>query len=243
MATPTQANPTRSVPTPLSARRRPTLLRRIAFHLAALVAAVGSSCIALWVCGVSPTLAFIAALLLGRVSAAFLFRFDRLRWGEWGLRDARLWLCATVCGSSLAALLVRTAPLEAVVRVLLVEALLYGVAGLLLDDLLRLRRRTRTAGASPRPCLVYGSRGTARTLAQNLLSNPGEFQPFAYLDDDAQLEETVIDGLPVLGGVDDLSRLAQLHHIADVLAASPTDELLEAADNAGIRVHYGSLPD
>jgi FlaA1/EpsC-like NDP-sugar epimerase len=184
----------------------------------------------------------IVDLLFGRTAAALAFRFDRLRWSEWGERDARLFAVAAVSGTALALALAPMLLTAAVLRVLFVEALVYGVGGLVLADGLRARRRKKTPSLDlvQRPCLVYGSRGASRQLAQQLLRDSAGLQPFAYLDEDPQLEETVVDGLPVLGCLADLIRLAEVHKIDDVVAATPSDDLTRAADEAGIRVHYGA---
>jgi FlaA1/EpsC-like NDP-sugar epimerase len=218
------------------------LLRQCLVHGAALAAAGGSSAIAWWAVGHIPDVWLIVDLLFGRAAAALAFRFDRLRWSEWGERDARLFVVAAVSGTALAAALAPSLLTAAVLRVLFVEALVYGVGGLVLADGLRARRRRSTARpvSVQRPCLVYGSRGDSRLLAQQLMRDSAGLQPFAYLDEDPQLEETVVDGLPVLGCLDDLVRLAALHQIEDVVAAAPSDDLTRAADEAGVRVHFGA---
>jgi FlaA1/EpsC-like NDP-sugar epimerase len=76
-----------------------------------------------------------------------------------------------------------------------------------------------------------------------LLRDSAGLQPFAYLDEDPQLEETVVDGLPVLGCLEDLSRLAAVHNIGDVVAAAPSEDLTRAADEAGVQVHYAGIDE
>lgn len=201
--------------------------------------------IAWWAVGHIPGGWLIADLLFARTTAALAFRFDRLRWSEWGERDARLFVVAALSGTALAAALAPNLLTAAVLRMLFVEALVYGVGGLVLADALRARRRKNKNRALPvpgqRPCLVYGSRGDSRRLAQQMLRGSAGLQPFAYLDEDPQLEETVVDGLPVLGCLEDLVRLAALHKIEDVVAAAPSEGLTRAADEAGVRVHYGGM--
>jgi FlaA1/EpsC-like NDP-sugar epimerase len=188
-----------------------------------------------------PAVWLIADLLFARTAAAMAFRFDRLRWSEWGERDVRLFIVAALSGTALAAALAPGLLTGPVLRVLFVEALVYGVGGLAVADALRARRRKNTARAAvvKRPCLVYGSRGEGRRLAQRLLRDSAALQPFAYLDEDPRLEESVVDGLPVLGCLEDLSRLVAVHRIEDVVAAAPSDRLTRAADEAGVRIHYG----
>jgi FlaA1/EpsC-like NDP-sugar epimerase len=218
-----------------------SLLRQCLVHGAALTAAGASSSIAWWAVGHVPSGWLIGDLLFGRTAAALAFRLDRLRWSEWGESDARLFAVAALSGTALAAALAPGLLTAAVLRVLFVEALVYGAGGLALADALRARRRKRSAHTSPyqRPCLVYGSRGDSRLLAQRLLRDSGGLRPFAYLDEDRRLEETVVDGLPVLGCLEDLVRLAEVHKIEDVVAAAPSEDLTRAAGEAGIRVHYG----
>lgn len=220
-----------------------SLLRQLVVQSTALAAAAGSSAIAWWAVGYIPGVWLIGSLLFGRTAAALAFRYDRFRWSEWGERDARLFVVATLSGTGLAAALAPNLLTQAVFRVLFVEALVYGVAGLVLADALRARRQKKATGAVPeqRPCLVYGSRGVGRLLAQQLLRDSAGLRPFAYLDEDPQLEETVVDGLPVLGCLEDLVRLAAVHQIEDVVAAAPSEGLTQAADEAGVRVHYGGV--
>lgn len=220
-----------------------SLLRQCLVHGAALAAAGGSSVIAWWAVSQFPGVWLIAGLLFGRTATALAFRFDRLRWSEWSERDARFFVVATLCGTSLAAALAPNLLTQAALRVLFVEALVYGVGGLVLADVLRARRHKSRARivAEQRPCLVYGSRGLSRLLAQQLLHESAGLRPFAYLDEDPQLEETVVDGLPVLGCLEDLSRLAAVHKISDVVAAAPSESLTQAADEAGVRIHYGGI--
>jgi len=222
-----------------------SLLRQCLVHGAALAAAGGSSAIAWWAAGHIPGARLIGSLLFGRTAAALAFRFDRLRWSEWGERDARFFVVAALCGTGLAAALTPSLLTQVVLRVLFAEALVYGVGGLVLADVLRARRQKNRILTVPeqRPCLVYGSRGVGRLLAQQLLRDSAGLLPFAYLDEDPQLEETVVDGLPVLGCLEDLVRLAEVHKIEDVVAAAPSESLTQAADEAGVRIHYGGLDE
>ncbi len=222
-----------------------SLLRQCLVHGIALAAAGGSSAIAWWAVAQIPNVWLIASLLFGRTTAALAFRFDRLRWSEWSERDARFFAVATICGAGLAAALSPNLLSQTALRVLFVEALVYGVGGLALADLLRARRRKSgdRVFTEPRPCLVYGSRGAGRQLAQQLLNESAGLRPFAYLDEDPLLEATIIDGLPVLGCLEDLQRLAAVHNITDVVAAAPSEDLIRAAEEAGVRVHYGRIEE
>jgi FlaA1/EpsC-like NDP-sugar epimerase len=235
-----QAPPTKTSATPPSKGPSGSLLGPCLVHGAALAAACSSSAVACWAVGEIPAAWSIGGLVFGRTAAALAFRLDRLRWSEWGERDARMWFLATLCGSGLAAALASRLLNGAVLRILFVEALVYFVGGLLLADALRSRRqRSRhRPEIEARRCLVYGSRGSGRRLAQGLLNRPDVLEPFAYLDDDPGLTETVVDGLPVLGCLEDLARLAKVHEINDILAAEPSEDLDQAADEAGVQVHY-----
>ena len=245
MATPTPATPKKPSATPPRLGPPSSLQRQCLVHGAALAAACGSSAIAWWAVSHIPGVWLIAGLLFGRTAAALAFRLDRLRWSEWGERDARFFVVAALCGTGLAAALAPNLLTPAVLRGLFVEALVYGVGGLVLADALRARRQNNVARPAPeqRPCLVYGSRGPSRLLAQQLLRNSAGLRPFAYLDEDPRLEETVVDGLPVLGCLEDLARLAAVHKIEDVVAAGPSEELSRAAGEAGVRIHYGGMDE
>lgn len=234
MAIPTQA--TAATPN----RRPPSPYIRIAvLQFVALVFTIMTASAAQWISGQSPASGVVCGLLFGRISGAWLFRLDRLRWGEWGIQDARLWIYVTTCGSAMALPMLTAQNVTSSGRFLMTEALIYGVYGLLIDDVARIhRRRVSQADSSEvRPCFVYGSRGAGRQLAQGLIRHPEQLAPFAYLDDDPCLQNTVIDGLPVVGHLDDLARLAQLHAVYDIVASQSDGAVMVAANEAGVDIH------
>lgn len=237
MAIPTQATPaTRKQQPPPS-----PYIRIAVLQFGALVFTIMTAAAAQWISGQSPAIGVLCGLLFGRVSGAWLFRLDRLRWGEWGLQDARLWIYVTTCGSAMALPMLTAQNIAASGRFLLTEALIYGAYGLLIDDVSRIhRRRTSRSGAEEvRPCFVYGSRGAGRQLAQGLMRHPEQLAPFAYLDDEPRLQNTVVDGLPVIGHLDDLARLAELHAVYDVVVPESDEAITTAAREAGVDIHTG----
>jgi UDP-GlcNAc:undecaprenyl-phosphate GlcNAc-1-phosphate transferase len=86
----------------------------------------------------------------------------------------------------------------------LAPALLVGARALLggVDQYLRVRR---TRG---RLALIYGAGRNGALAVRELQQNTAHrLAPIGFLDDDPRKRKTAIDGLPVLGGLDDLERL------------------------------------
>ena len=61
--------------------------------------------------------------------------------------------------------------------------------------------------------------GTSNYLLHSLRLNPESgFEPFGFLDDDPSYIEAILDGVPVLGSLNALPFLAELHDVRQVLA-------------------------
>jgi UDP-GlcNAc:undecaprenyl-phosphate/decaprenyl-phosphate GlcNAc-1-phosphate transferase len=78
-------------------------------------------------------------------------------------------------------------------------------------------RRRRAAGA---PALIYGAgRGGALLVRELLQNREMNLQPVGFIDDDPRKQRLVIEGIPVLGTLDDLGALATRHQVAQLLVA------------------------
>ena len=92
-------------------------------------------------------------------------------------------------------------------------------------------------------CLVVGAGKAGRTIARDLRNLP-EFglQPIGYLDDDPK--RPTIGGLPVLGGLGDLTEVCRRDKVDVVVIAIPSlpsaeiRRLAESASTAGAHVRY-----
>ena len=93
----------------------------------------------------------------------------------------------------------------------------------------------------PRRALIYGSGPEARELAARLRRDPQHWEPYGYLDEDLSRLQAVLDGLPVMGDLESLPRLARLHDVSDLFVAGPVQDerVEELAEYANVRVRVG----
>jgi UDP-GlcNAc:undecaprenyl-phosphate GlcNAc-1-phosphate transferase len=83
-----------------------------------------------------------------------------------------------------------------------------------IDVYLRKRR------ASGRPALIYGAgRGGAMLVRELLQNREMRIMPVGFIDDDARKQHLFIEGIPVLGTIDDLGRTVSRHGILELLVA------------------------
>ena len=222
------------------------MLRRglsLAAPLAILPASIAP---AMWLADADWASQSLLAVLLGRLAAFASFRLDRLEWGEWGFEEAVTWTLATAAGGALAAA-VSAAGGTLVANLLAAETMLHALAGLLLEGALRLRSRAADAPATlerPRRLLIYGSGPEARELAARLRRDPARWEPYGFLDDDLRRLQAVLDGLPVMGDLESLPRLARLHGVSDLFLTEPASDerVADLAAYANVRVRPASPP-
>jgi UDP-GlcNAc:undecaprenyl-phosphate/decaprenyl-phosphate GlcNAc-1-phosphate transferase len=106
-----------------------------------------------------------------------------------------------------------------------------------IDDYLR---RVRVRGAR---VLVYGAGRGGTLLVRELLQNrDAGFIPVGFIDEDPQKWRLHIEGIPVLGGGDDLAALVARHAIKEILvsvrdiSASRLADLLAECNTLGVRL-------
>ena len=91
--------------------------------------------------------------------------------------------------------------------------------------------------------LIYGAGGGGRLVVRELAQNRDlKLDPIGFIDDDPAKQRTRIDGIPVLGTLDDLERLAAAWGVTDVIVSARNidperlEALRERSGLLGIRV-------
>jgi UDP-GlcNAc:undecaprenyl-phosphate GlcNAc-1-phosphate transferase len=73
------------------------------------------------------------------------------------------------------------------------------------------------------PVLIYGSGSGGAALLREIEQNPRlGYRPVGFVDDAVSLRGRVINGVPVLGNIDDLERLIPDHGVREVIVSTPT---------------------
>jgi UDP-GlcNAc:undecaprenyl-phosphate GlcNAc-1-phosphate transferase len=101
-------------------------------------------------------------------------------------------------------------------------------------------RKRRAVG---RPALIYGAgRGGALLVRELLQNREMGVVPIGYLDDDARKQNLVIEGLPVLGTLNDLAAIVDRCQIAELLVAirdlppPALEDLLKRCSEHGLKL-------
>lgn len=201
---------------------RPAAKRLIWVPAATGAVAALSAGIACWATHTPLGLA-ACALICARVLASLIFRLDRLRWQRMTFRDAVTAALACAGGSAIAAALSATVPGPWPARMLAVDAALYPclLLGLAAAPLLR-ELRAKPSGPHRVRTLIWGAGAEGRALLERLRRTDPAVEVFGWLDDDPVLAELDCDGLPVLGPVESLPLLVELHGVQAVLVAIPS---------------------
>ena len=158
-----------------------------------------------------------AALAAARVVASALFRLDRMRWTRWNHDDRLIWMAATLSGSTLGLLSAGALGVALPLRAAVVDALLYLHVGALLGE--RAPQPSAPARLPKAPALIYGAGTQGRLLLAELRRPDSGFEPVGWLDDDPAKAGAVLAGEPVLGTIDALPFLAELHGVGTVFTA------------------------
>jgi UDP-GlcNAc:undecaprenyl-phosphate GlcNAc-1-phosphate transferase len=117
---------------------------------------------------------------------------------------------------------------------------------------LRLVREYLAAqGETGRRALIVGTGETEAVLLDVLRAHRAPlYRPVGFVDDDPSRLGLLIQGVPVVGGRDDLPRLIRDHAVEEVLVALPSfetqtvAEIMNACQAAGVRARrFGLLPD
>ncbi len=78
----------------------------------------------------------------------------------------------------------------------------------------------RKRRASGKPALIYGAgRGGALLVRELLQNREMRILPVGFIDDDVRKQHLFIEGIPVLGTIDDLGRIVSRHGISELLVA------------------------
>ena len=114
------------------------------------------------------------------------------------------------------------AGLEIHLRLMAVDSLLFAAIGLGADAGGKLLLGRAPQGRDRKPAFVYGVGPHQLALLQRLrLSPESGFEAFGFLADDPSYMEAILDGVPVLGTLNALPFLAELHDVRQLLAVQP----------------------
>jgi UDP-GlcNAc:undecaprenyl-phosphate GlcNAc-1-phosphate transferase len=199
--------------------------------------------------GTEPGLAFVESLPIvfsAKMLALALFRANNRLWRYTNSHDLVALAQASAIGSALAiGALFATTGFQG-----------YSKAAFLLDWLLltsllaaaRLSLRALWESLRPAPpdaakVLIYGAGDGGVTLLQELRSNPAlGRRVIGFLDDDTMKQKTRVQGLPVFGGVEALTRVLESRGVQEVIVATsklPEERFIEVSHvcaGAGVMV-------
>ncbi len=201
---------------------RPAEKRLVRVPAAAAALAIASSATAAWATWASIDAA-MAVVVTSRLLASLIFRLDRLPWRRLTFRDATTAGLACAGGSALAAALSTALPGAWPLRLLAVDAAIYPciLFGLAAIPLLR-ELRAKPVQASGVRTLIWGAGADGRALLERIRREGTAIEVYGWLDDDPVLAELDCDGLPVLGPLESLPLLVELHGVQTVLVAVPS---------------------
>jgi FlaA1/EpsC-like NDP-sugar epimerase len=104
-----------------------------------------------------------------------------------------------------------------------------------------IRRRNGSQQVDARRVLIAGAGAAGCMIVRELLGNPQlGLNPVGFLDDDRSKHRNRLFNLPVFGSLSDLPKVADTHHVDELIIAMPKApgrvirELLAAASSAGI---------
>jgi FlaA1/EpsC-like NDP-sugar epimerase len=193
----------------------------------------------------------VPAILVARLAAFLVFGLYRSVWRYAGAGDAVRIAIAVVVSEVVAAAFVISSRNVAdlglpysffVVDVLICTVLVVGsrfAERALVRGLAMLRAR---GGAGNRTLIVGAGRG-GRSLLRELKETPGE-NVIGFVDDDPGLQRRRLQGVPVLGSVEEIASVVQRVHPDTVLVTipdAPHDQLsalVAACDREGIAVRF-----
>ncbi|MFQ5415143.1 MAG: acetyltransferase [Phycisphaerae bacterium] len=90
-----------------------------------------------------------------------------------------------------------------------------------------------TPTRAPQRCLIVGCGGHGRVVLDILL-RAGRYEPFGFLDSNPDVLGRRVDGIPVIGTIDDIARLRREYH---------TDHAIVAIGDNGVRRHFADRLD
>ena len=184
-------------------------------------AAIGSSALGSWVTGQEIGFA-AAAIVLARIAATLIFRLDRLDWRSLAYRETVTATLAFAGGTAIAAAICVTLPAARPGRLVVSElfihsSVVFGGA--------TIARRGELGTITPHPnatrTLIWGAGEDGRLVLNHVRRTQPLVDVFGWIDDDPVLAELDCDGIPVLGPLESLPLLAEVHRIEAVLVAIP----------------------
>lgn len=188
----------------------------------------------------------LLGLMLLYALMLWLFKVPRGMWRFSGFGEVKRLAAACAVAGTLGAVLVLMAELRAVPRAVLALHPVFCVIGMAMTRLgyrmLYEHVRGRISGSSHEShrALVLGAGQAGRLLVAGI-QHQG-WTVVGWLDDDASKRDARIAGIPVLGRLDDVGRLAELHGITDLIVAMPSAEsaqrrrALDLAASTGLHV-------
>jgi FlaA1/EpsC-like NDP-sugar epimerase len=208
-------------------------LARAAADFAVMAAAFATACalrfdFSLPPWGTERLLSAFAAIVAVQYAALFAFGCYRVVWRFVGVYDLPRFVFAAASSTAVMIGLRFLLPGNPLLRPSFSIALMNGalfLSGLLMTRVLWRLARERPAPApcagaeAPRPrrLLLLGAGSAGNTVARELRQSGGDLVLVGFLDDDPARRDTVIQGVPVLGTIDDLGR---------ILAARGVDEAI-----------------
>lgn len=110
--------------------------------------------------------------------------------------------------------------------------------------------RLLVSGIGRSTAIIVGSDARAARLLQNLATSPAQgYEVIGFVRAPGDAEVDVVEGLPVLGGVDDLGRIISQRSVESVLIALKSNSheeilrIVEAAGGSGSVVSFSITPD
>jgi FlaA1/EpsC-like NDP-sugar epimerase len=176
--------------------------------------------------------AFLAAAILLKVPAFFAFGMYARYWRYAGFWDLMAVVVANAGASLLLALVMiglrlgdlipglsrSVLPLDALMALAMTTAVRASVR-ILAESM---SMRPAVTGERVRNVLIIGAGDAGALVAREMQKNPElGLRPIAFLDDDDTKLKKRIYGIPVLGGIGDLGRIAAHRHIDEVVIAIP----------------------
>ena len=168
---------------------------------------------------------FLPALMIGQVLINWAFGTYRLIWRYIGLTDAfavarGYFLSAAILVILRFGLSPERATLRVPLSIIIVEFLLAIGGAIAVRSLRRLVfeaiiQRQRKRNNVPR-VVLFGA-GDAGVLVAKEIASRSDIRPVGFVDDDPTKAAALINGLPVLGNLDDLPSIVEEHQVSEVI--------------------------
>lgn len=175
---------------------------------------------------------YFISVLAVKLFFLILFRLYRVTWAYFGIRDLAKLLQALTFGTFFTGAMLfafREHPAfgQFPSSVLAID---YALTLVFLGGFRSLKRmyfsfsKTRAIKKTGVPVLIIGAGDAGEQVARSMLSSSfewGSYLPIGFIDDAGSRQGTVIHGIPVLGGLDDIPPIAARFHVAEAIIALP----------------------